>query len=116
MNRYQCEGIIRDLDAGKSVVIIGRTTAEAVAALSNLEARYPDAWTQVVRANGRQHMKRNTGVVRAYGIASELLRGLDVDVAVCLGDFRSMDHDKEMRDRARLLALAQAGVDVLLPQ
>lgn len=116
MNRYQIEGILRDLAADKDVLILGETLRETDEAMEQLEAAAPGTWSVVSRANGRRlltHVSGTTVRPLSRRTAAKQLRGAHPDVIVSLTDFRHPDFHEAA---ALLSALRLTGAELLLPQ
>lgn len=84
MIRYTEEGITRDLEAGKRVVIVAPNHAEAQRAFQSLTGT-PEAWKTIRRTSGdHQATHSSGGRLWARSARGTGLRGVTADVFVVL--------------------------------
>lgn len=88
MNRYLIEGLIRDLHAGNTVVVIAPSMAQSrhafMAVTSELEV--DDSVAKILRGNGRECIEmRNGARLRTIAANCNGGRGFNADIVVVLG-------------------------------
>ena len=90
MNRYVSEGIARDLEAGKRVIVIASAIRPARLAFEELAAAHP--W-QVVRSTaGVERIESASGGVATFHSALQhgSVRGLQADVVAVVDGFEGL--------------------------
>lgn len=90
MNRYVSEGIVRDLEAGKRVIVTASVMRTARLAFEELAAAHP--W-QVVRSTaGVERIESASGGVATFHSALQRgsVRGLQADVVAVLDGFEGL--------------------------
>lgn len=109
MNRYVIDGIVRDLEAGKDVLVVGPRWHEAGHAFQCVTESVPD-WQRIQRTNGAQEAVHRSGarlwVRSAQGRGQ---RGVSADVVVLI-DARAIP---EERRRDVLPCIPQGGELIL---
>ena len=108
MNRYLIVGVLRDMRAGRRVLVVSGTRPEVRAALDDVTAHLRPEDAQRVRvANGAESIEaRGGGAVRF--VSRTGLRGASADVVVVEG------HQPTLDEREDLAVLALTGAEVLL--
>lgn len=88
MNRYLIEGLIRDLHAGKTIVVIAPNMDQSrnVFMTVTTELEVDDSVAKITRGNGRECIEMINGArLRTIAANSNAGRGLNADIAVVLG-------------------------------
>lgn len=90
MNRYVTEGIARDLEAGKRVIVTASTMRTARLAFEALAAAHP--WPVVRRTAGVERIESASGGVATFHSARRRgsVRGLQADVVAVLDGFEPL--------------------------
>ncbi|MEE6295185.1 hypothetical protein [Georgenia wangjunii] len=106
MNRYLIEGILRDVRAGKRVVIMGRL-AIGSNAFEHLTAATDD-WVRVRRTSGRESAEHPSGGSVLVRAATPGFHRPRADVVVTIG-YRELNE----REQGHVRALAATGELIL---
>ena len=90
MNRYVTEGITRDLEAGKRVIVTASTMRTARLAFETLAAAHP--WPVVRGTGGVERIESASGGVATFHSAQrrESVRGLQADVVAVVDGFERL--------------------------
>lgn len=90
MNRYVSEGIARDLEAGKRVIVTASTMRATRPAFEELAAAHP--WPVVRRTAGIERIESASGGVATFHSAQRRgsVRGLQADVVAVLDGFEGL--------------------------
>lgn len=84
MNRYVTEGIIRDLEDGKDVVLLGPHRGHAMSRYKEIVA-LPEPWGRVSKANGRESAQLGDGRLTVGWTGGPRFQDIPADVVVWTG-------------------------------
>lgn len=111
LNRYAVEGVLRDLEAGKLVVILGGGARAGADFLRAVESAGGDeAWSRVVHVNGAGRLEHRSGGRLMVGGAPSSHRGRVAGASVVIDRLGPQDR-QETRDA--LFSLQAGGAEIV---